>query len=394
MSLKSLDKFVNKFSKGIVMLKRYEALATETSTAAHTALFKQLLEVLMKRRQYAKDQDLWKELYLRSIVFYRGVQGDAIGGIPTVFVTKHNEILPFYMRQRIHKARGAIMHFDTHLDENGVNGSARLPEIYAKYLETNSDRYTHEAQRLVWDIGAANSGLIFTTGIRDIIWCLPSWVPDVNTRISFFIKEGKHTHKLGTADDITSNRHMDEFTVYKTKPKGSKSATFTKLQTGRGPMEGVLKRLENAVLASGSTYILDVDLDYLVCNGKPLNKHSYKRESYDVQSFYRTASREFNEMFPRSKNDDTIELRKYARELHNEIKVIKKRIHHLIRTIKYLKKRGLVPSHISICDSTNVQFNECESCNSVSNNYVPHHLALYVHTKVVKALTRLFNDQH
>ena len=50
----------------------------------------------------------------------------------------------------------------------------------------------------------------------------------------------------------------------------------------------------------------------------------------------------------------------------------------------------MTPSYISICDSTNVQFDECMTCNSVSNNYVPLNLALYVHTKVLNGLHKLY----
>jgi len=384
MSLQSLDKFVNKFSRKVDKLRKYEY--REEQRKDHRRLFDELLEVLIKRRQYAKDQDLWKELYLRSIHFYKN---ETIGRIPTTLVTKHNEILPFYMQQGIHKNAGTLVHFDTHLDENGVKGSTRLPWLYGKYLETRDSRYIKEAQELVWDIGAANSGVLFTTGVRDVVWCLPRWVPEKDIKISYFIKEGKTTSKLGTTDNIRRISHMDEFTMYKSKPFATKSAHYTRLQMGTVRISQ-LKALEDAILANGPTYILDIDLDYLVCNGKPLQLASYHRESYDVQSFHRTQYREFNETLPRNKNEDTRELRKYASELHTELGKIKKRIRTLIRIVKYLKKRGMTPSHISICDSTNINFSECESCNSASNNYVPHNLALYVHTKVMKGLKALF----
>jgi hypothetical protein len=71
------------------------------------------------------------------------------------------------------------------------------------------------------------------------------------------------------------------------------------------------------------------------------------------------------------------------------VEKIDERIRSFFKIIKYLHRHGFVPSHISICDSTNVQFQDCNTCNSVSNGYVPANLALYIHTKVVQSLYTL-----
>ena len=93
---------------------------------------------------------------------------------------------------------------------------------------------------------------------------------------------------------------------------------------------------------------------------------------------------------PRYLNDNTIEFNEYKNLVKIEVKKINKRIFNLLYLIEKLKKKGFTPSHISICDSTNVSFDECKTCNSVSNNYVPLNLALYVHTKVLNGLNKLF----
>jgi hypothetical protein len=140
---------------------------------------------------------------------------------------------------------------------------------------------------------------------------------------------------------------------------------------------------------NGSTYILDIDLDYIVCNGDELHR-DYWKDTYDVSSPGRTLYKEINQHNPRYLNDKTGEFIEYKNAIHSEIPKINKRITHLLYLIQRLKGRGLTPSHISICDSTNVQFDNCMTCNSVSNNYVPLNLALYVHTKVINGLRKLF----
>ena len=133
-----------------------------------------------------------------------------------------------------------------------------------------------------------------------------------------------------------------------------------------------------------------IDLDYFVCNGEKLNVDRYMKEQYDVASFYRTKSIIINEENPRDTTQKNNILEQYEKQLRLELKYIKKRIRSFLDLIKSLKKRGYIPSHINISDSTNVEFQGCKNCNSLSNNYLPLHFALYVNTHVFNGLSNIF----
>ena len=114
------------------------------------------------------------------------------------------------------------------------------------------------------------------------------------------------------------------------------------------------------------------------------------KEQYDVASFYRTKSIIINEDNPRDQTENTPILEKYEKQLHLELKYVNKRIKQFLKLIKSLKNKGYVPSHIDISDSTNVEFNGCKNCNSLSNGYLPVHFALYVNTHVFNGLSNIF----
>jgi hypothetical protein len=390
MSLENLDNFINKFSKGIVDLNRYELLGKDLDE--HFTLFKELLALLFKRKKqyFVVDQDLWKELYFKSVYFYK-FQTE-VNNVPIKLVTKHNQIIPFYMSHKIHTRKSTLVHFDTHSDEAPLKDSALLPDIYTRYLETNDNKYLDKAGDIVWDIGAANSGILYSTGIRDVTWCLPSWVPDKQVSVNMFLKQNKRTLSLSTTDDIQYIKNLDELSQVKTKPRDVSTKTYTKIQIGNLTKNN-LYNLCNSIKRNGNKYFLDIDLDYLVCNGKPFTK-SYWKETYDLSSFYRSDTKEPNQYIPRYNGDKTKELNKYNNQFYHEIKHIDKRITNLFKVLFYLKRKGLNPELISVCDSTNLQFSDCKalqlnSCNSVSNNYVPVNIALYVHTKVLGNIEKL-----
>jgi len=384
---KNMDEFINKFSHKINDLIKYEYNKNRLNTNKHHLLFNDLLYTLFKRKQYALDHDCWTELYLRSLCFYK--YKNKIGNIPLVLVTKHNEILPFYFEQKIHKNTNTFVHWDTHPDFNGADQSIQLPKLYKEYLKTNNKDTINKALHIIWDIGAASSGVFFATGIRDTIWNMPSWVPDKEININYFFKDSKKEIILNT--DSKDLKNMEEFT--NTKHNDEIQKTYTKIQTGKLSKNGLKLMIEN-ISKNGNQYILDIDLDYFVCNGKQFNK-KYWKYSFDLSSEHRTKLTDFNYNLPRgfdeySSPNDNKELIRLEKEFKLEVKLINRRIVHFLNVLKYLKKKGYTPSHISVCDSTNVHFSGCQTCNSISNNYVPLNLALFVHTKVMIGLHRLF----
>jgi len=387
MSLKYVDNFINDFSHFIHKLKKYEYnKENKENTHQHQLLFNKLLYMLFNRKRYAEDQELWKELYLRSLCFYK--YNDKIGNIPMVLVTKHNEILPFYMKSKIHTIKDTIIHFDTHDDMNNIGKSKVLPKLYEEYLKNNNSKIIDKAQSLVWDIGAAITGVLVTTGMRDLVWNTPEWIPDPEAIVDYYIK--KRDDKMAL---ITNNHEIDkDITMKELFYLGKKeidTRKMAKIQTGIFSTHK-FNLLKELIQKNGPTYILDIDLDYIVANGDQLNQ-DYWKDTFDVASNGRVFYKEVNQNAPRYLNDKTVEFNEYKNQVQNEVKKINKRISNLLYLLERLKNHGMIPSHISICDSTNVQFDECMTCNSVSNNYVPLNLALYVHTKVLNGLHKLFS---
>lgn len=385
MDLPNIDNFINDFSIKVNKLIKFEVQKSSNNSSVHQSLFNELLLSLIKRKKFGLDFELWKELYLRSLCFYKSY--NKIGNIPIILVTKHNEILPFYMMHKIHKTNNTFIHWDTHPDFNEIEFSLQLPNLYKKYLETNDDAIITKAQKIVWDIGAANTGVFMTTGIRDTIWCMPSWIPYKDSNISYFFKENKNQYKLMTNSISKKEDLLYEFVVGKNN--GEDMKTHSMIQAEKLSKKS-LSNLINLIKNNNDKYILDIDLDYFVCNGTKSTK-SYLKEPYDVSSPDRIENVDYNMQLPRGIDKDNHKYFKYEKGLRKEVYEINKRVKHFLNVLKYLKKKGYTPSHISVCDSTNVQFSNCSTCNSISNNYVPLNLALYVHTKVMIGLHKLFN---
>jgi hypothetical protein len=370
--MEKIDDFVNFFSKSIVSLKKHEK-----NQQKYTRIFKKLMHILSKRKKFAIDQDLWEELYYYSIHLYPYEK--TIHSIPVTFVTKHNEILDFYMKQRIHQLSCTIVRFDTHSDLNGIKQSLKLPKLYKRYLDTKDPSYIDKAQKIVWDIGAAKSGVLLTTGLKDVVWGMPKWIPERQCKVPFFIKKTKTQYKLATTDE-----KCDTDFSYSKNGSDVETKMYTKLQTGKWDKKTVQK-IRKQIEINADTYILDIDLDYFICNGSK-STHSYKELYNDLESHGRTKKILFNQHIPRNTLQESLQLTHYQRKLDREIKKVNQRIHSFLKLLKAIKYK---PCLISICDSTNILFQDCKGCNTIGNGYVPTHLALYVHQKIVDGLKKI-----
>jgi len=386
MSYKS-DNFIIEFSAKINSLRKL--IISNTNAKESKNIINELYIILDKRKKYALDESLWTELYYNSIYDYFNIK--KIGNIPCTLVTKHNHILPFYMAQNLENQNTTIVHFDTHPDMNLISKSVKLPEIYKKYKSTNDKKYIENAQEIVWDIGAAISGVIMTTGIQNYIWCMPEWIPDPDVDIEYFLKENKNKIGMYTNDEKFENKDnlLDIYYTNKYKNDDNKLKSYVKIQTGIKSREK--KIIEIIKTTKKYSYILDIDLDYFCSNGRKLIKSNYYKEQYDVCSTERAKSIIINEDNPRDYYDENEEYYIYKEEIDNEIKLINKRIRSFLSFIKKLKNKGYTPSLISICDSTNIEFSLCKNCNTKTNGYVPKNLAFIIHKKVYDGLLKIFD---
>jgi hypothetical protein len=382
------DNFITAFSQATVTLRSFEEQGELKKS--HMNLFDNLLTKLFRRKKYAHDQSLWEELYKRSLYFYQFTNN--IKGTPCIFVTKHHDVVPWYARMKIHMCKDTFFRVDSHSDMNPVKDNYKLPQLYHDFLDGNS-MALQSINKLVWDIGAALSGIIYSIGSRDFVWGIPSWLPDQDISIKYFLSGKKD--KLMVSNDAIAKRPTCEIVFTNRKPKDdSVLHTYYKLQTGpKRNMNKYYKTLCRAIKKNGDSYILDIDLDYFVCNGQPITD-KYFKEPFDVQSSKRTQKIIFNQNIPRESMYNSAELSKYSKKLTQEVREVDIRIKHFLKLVKTLKKDGFSPRYISICDSTNIEFEKCRGflnpdCSSISNGYLPINLALYVHTKVVYGLMKI-----
>ena len=387
MKLEKLDDFIQKFSSYIPKLQKLEV--TEDPEKYEDILYI-LYEILIKRKKYALDYYLWTELYLRSIHMYQFV--NKINNIPCTLVTKHNNILPFYMTHQSQIKDTTIIHFDTHSDMNEIVNSLELSDINKKYKETKNVLYIDKAQDIVWDIGAAISGVICTIGIQNYVWMLPEWLEyDDNIITEYFLKSKKKKISLVTNDiELQDNILID---LEYTRTENLNKKLYCKLQSGKSSVSNtsIINNLINIIKTTGKNkYILDIDLDYFTCNGITMDKKQYLSDPYDVKSTKRTKTQTINEDNPRNFYESSDELKVYQKDLKHEISLINKIITKFLNLLMMLKNKGYAPSHISICDSTNVEFSACVNCNSASNGYVSKNLAFMIHKNIYDGLSEIF----
>ena len=381
---KKLDDFIIFFSKNLNIIKIQELENNFKLTKKHQKSFNKILNSLIERKKYALDQNLWAELYLHSIYFYPKI--NKIHNIPLIMVTKHNHILQFYMKKKLKENKFTILHFDTHPDMNNIKDSSILPKLYEKYKENKDNIYLEKAEKIVWDIGAAISGVLFTTGIQNYVWCMPEWIPDPNVISSYFLKENKNNVVAYSNDPIFKDDVLCDLKYIK-KNNFDNNSIYAKIQTGKNS-KNILNNLIKII--GNNDYILDIDLDYFVCNGDKLIKKEYFKDPYDLMSLHRTKTIMINENNPRDQTFNSDELELYDKNIKKEIKLIDKRIKNFLKLIKELKYNSFIPKYISICDSTNIEFSFCTKCNTISNGYVPVNLALYVHTHIFNGLYKIF----
>lgn len=364
MSLSRADQFVNEFSRRLVRLQQQRSHSPR--------LFHTLLRALFKRKQVqgiGSDVEMWQALYAYSVSTYDRPR--RMCGVPATFVTKHNQIVPFYahhLTSRLLSPTVPILHFDTHSDMNKISGGEHISPS--------------NAHRLVWDIGAAVSGVLTSTGVRNVVWCMPSWVPDDQQTIAYIFNRRKNefetTHKIRDVDFT----HVPAFS------RDDTVALYTKLRTGSMTVSEACRKLIRHIHPNRQ-FILDVDLDYFVCNGQPF-RPSYFSDPIDLRSSYRVS--DFvatNDGNPRNRREVLLPVQRQYKRLDREMRHIDRRIRHFLSIIRCLLRQGYRPCLVSVSDSSNVMGAACDNCNSDTNGYVPSYLALYIHTQVVYGINRL-----
>lgn len=387
------DSIYQELSAAFKTLRQY---AHDSKIDQHQQLLSNLLSVLMKRRNFVADAVFWTELYVQNTRHYPHLQ--QFCGVPFVNVTKHNHIVSFYMplfASRPDLSHLPIVHLDSHDDLNPIADSGELPELFSK-LKSSSDNkssienYISTVQALVWDIGAAISGILLTTGIRPYIWIMPEWLPDKDFVTTYGIyKSGEDLqlgHNVSTKAEIKKTENIP-LKAYRNKTPSSTSI-YAQIHDPKG--EKSPKHALMNLLKDHDQFILDIDLDFFSCNGNP----DLKRTDDDLASPHRIPYLEMTteprQVFSNNNKTYTSQMRLVQLELRH----IDARLSRFKGMLTDLRNDGKKIAVISISDSTGVDFSECTDCASVTNQYVSSHMALYIRTKVMAIIQHVFTKQH
>ena len=361
-----------------------EKLAKLRGLKASSQPYRDLLEdvraQLLKRKDFVADCELWKELYFRSVETYPSKK--TLCGVPFRNVCKHNHVLSFYQGLKI-PANVPLLHIDTHFDGNPITHSREMVD------DARAGRTT-AAQEKCWDIGAAMTGVLLLQSPRqprNLIWLLPAWIPDAEADVPYFLHETKNKVQLANCSPPTHRLPLINGTLkLLSKPVACETATamISTVNLSRGgTWQQKVGRLLSLLPAS---FILDIDLDYFVSNGRPLKKGMYEREAYDVCSHHRVRMKELNDTPRDLYSKGRRQYFDLSRSIKKEVALLDGRLRSFQAQMRTLRKRGKRPVAISISDSTGVDFTGCKSCASVSNSYLPKYYAAYINYRVVKLL--------
>lgn len=369
------DAFVQQMSSRLHRLR-----AAKPSTSGYAREVAALFAVLDKRRDFVTDQDLWTELYHRSVLMYPGQT--RLAGIPYVNVTKHNHVVTFYMALAA-PAGLPVVHFDTHSDLGPFDESRRFVRAAAA-----ADRRT--AQALCSDIGAAMTGVLLLPGPpRDIVWVTPAWIPDPEGTMRYWKHTAGSRNVVLATCDTSAHHSLTNARLYRRQaPCTGPSGAITTLSLDRGNPDAQIAKLLAAVPTGG--FLLDVDLDYFVCNGQALRRDAYLRTGYDVASPGRAQMRELTSVPRNTYYKRSRQFYDLSRSINREVRLILQRLRSFERQLRALRAAGRRPAAISICDSTGVLFTPCTSCTSTTNGYLPQYYAAFVNQRVLAVLQRVY----
>lgn len=389
-SKSKLNKVVpdNHYQKMSGLMHSLTKMETHRDVKSHEILIHQLLAILMKRKDFVADAVFWKELYFRNTWQYPFFH--RFHGIPFVNVTKHNHVLSWYMpifAAQPNLVNIPIVHLDSHDDTNELQGSDKLPILFDKFIKTKDESCVKSAQDIVWDIGSAMSGILYTTGIRPFVWVMPAWLPDIDWEGEY--GEHRHGNSMELGIQVHSKAEAKRLENVPWKQYQRPATVASQYMQVHDPASSNENKVKFFKFIEGHTHIvLDIDLDYFCCNGDP----DVTKTEEDIASPHRTRYIEFIRQ-PRNlfdKNSD--EYQKQSKLVNKEIQEIDLRLARFRRFLRDLKAAGKKIALLSVSDSTGVDFTECKDCASVTNQYVSSHMALYIRTKVLKAIADVYQS--
>ena len=342
--------------------------------------------LLQDKKNFILYRPFWEELHDRMVFYYDYLNElNTKKKLPLFRMTLHNEAAKLWLSCKNRQILdGPLIHFDTH-DDSGIPPSS-------KYL-LNKDGLLNENGINRGSCGQINypvTCLLLTKSVNHIIWAMPNWVYDNNAsynqtlvctkrdKFQYIREPGQKKDKFLMLDDIVIEQVKDEI-AYKfyhkmidTRIKMDKSKSWDKLST----------------MIDSNKFILDIDLDFFVCNGDKYSMKTYSKNFYDLESTGRVKS--FPDMVsPRAMYDDE-KSKKMIRLLNKEMLFINKRIQIFLNGLKTLKDFGIKPCCINISDSTGSFFSGNTERAVFTNEYTPKYFVSIIHSILISGLQKLY----
>lgn len=328
-------------------------------------IFKKSYKLFYEDKPFKKHsiviyQEFIKELYNRYIYYYPYINTLKIfnnKNIEIYFHTRQNHsIIPLIER----KIKLPILHFDSHSDYKDY-------DYYDEYIEAINNNNIDKVKKYNYDIATFTSHYT-TYSKKNFIWIYPNWL----------IKEEKPEVSLNIIERNKNN-------------EGVTKEVEKKVYGAYYYAKGDTTELKKYYKYLDKQYVLSIDLDYFCTNGGLVKKND---TSYEVDpiSFYRTRYKtEFNTPFYYYTDADK-EYSEYLKDLNNEYKFIHNRIKIFLFEMLQLKNNSYIPKIILICDSSNILISKDYNSISITNDFCPSYMVLFIKHHLMYGLQKIFSD--
>lgn len=356
-------------------------------------IFSKIIIELENVNNFLLYRPMWEELHDRMVYYYDYLNKENLKKkkVPIFRMILHNSAIIWWLEaKKIGKLVGPLIHFDTH-DDMGLPPTTKgllnaVGNINRKGLANGS------CAKIFWPVTC----LLLAKGTDAVIWGMPPWIYDDNAgfnQVLVTTKKGDETFYLRsknepkdkfmiTGDDIkiVSDKKLEDKKTYK---------FYHPLRFDRIHVDNSSNWKKLKTLIDNDKFILDIDLDYFVCNGIKVSKKIYQKEFTDICSDGRIEGIPGMDT-PREMYSDDVSI-DIVNKLNKEVKLIKKRIKVFLKGLSMLKRYGIVPCCINISDSTTSLFSGNADNAVFTNQYTPKYFIPLIYNMLVSDMDKLYN---